>query len=244
MIKLLPFIVIPILIVIGLGYWRYIVANRNLTTSQTTTEQTQKLMEVPKTLPNATLEDRVKALEDTNQKLVTQLNAIKTLSSQGPSASSLDSRLITVESSVTDLKARVSSLEKTSPSPAAAATGTKYPLYIPMGADGGPWIDKTWTTLTEYQVAINPDDYPGYSGMQLEVNSRLSEPGGTGSVRLYNVTDGVSVSSQADTTSTAFGLHSTSSFKLSSGTRTYTIQVQSSVEKNFFVQSARIKVNF
>lgn len=245
MIKLLPFIIVPILIVIGLGYWRYIATNQNLATPQTTVEQTQGLVEVPKTLPNAPLEDRVKALEDTNQKLTAQLNALTTANVKGPSASSLDLRLKDVESSNKDLKARVSALEKASPSPAAATSGTKYPLYIPMGADGGPWTDQAWTTLTEYQVSINPNDYPGYSGMQLEANFRLSEPGGTGSVRVYNVTDGVDVTySGVDTTSTSYSLHTSNSFKLNSGTKTYSIQVQSSLGKVFYVQSARIKVNF
>lgn len=245
MIKLLPFIVIPILIVIGLGYWRYVATQGSVSPQQSVSQQTQGLLEVPKTLPNATLEDRVKALEDTNQKLTAQLNVLTTANAQGPSASSLDSRLKDVEASNTDLKVRVSSLEKASPSPAAASSGAKYPLYIPMGADGGPWTDQAWTTLTEYQVSINPDDYSGYSGMKLEANFRLSEPGGTASVRVYNVTDGVDVSySGIDTTSTSYSLYTSGSFKLNSGTKTYTIQVKSSLGKNLLVQSARIKVSF
>lgn len=242
MIKLLPFILIPILLVLGLGYWRYI-GTKPASTGAQTTQADFIPIEVPKSAPNATLEDRVKALEDTNSKLVTQVNTIKTSASQAPSNSSLDSRLTTVEAAVTELKARVSALEKASPSPAAASSN-KYPLYIPLGADGGPWTDQTWNTLTEYQVAINPGDYPGYSGMQLEVNFRLSEPGGTGSVRLYNVTDGTSVASQVDTTSTTYGVQTSGSFTLPSGKKTYSIQVQSSSSKNLFVQSARIRVNF
>lgn len=242
MIKLLPFIVIPVLIVLGLGYWRYIGTKPASTAAQSTRVDSNPI-EVPKSLPNATLEDRVKALEDTNSKLVTQVNAVKTSVSQTPSNSSLDSRLTTVEAVITELKARVSSLEKASPSPVAAASN-KYPLYIPLGADGGPWTDQTWNTLTEYQAAINPGDYPGYSSMQLEVNFRLSEPSGTGSVRLYNVTDGTSVSSQVDTTSTTYGLQTSSGFTLPGGKKTYSIQVQNSSGKNLFVQSARIRVNF
>jgi len=80
--------------------------------------------------------------------------------------------------------------------------------------------------------------------MNLEVNFRLVEPSGTGSVRLYNVTDSSAVSAQADTTSTSFGLKTSGSFKLSGGKKTYKLQVKSSEGKELFIQSARIKVNF
>lgn len=229
------------MIVLGLGYWRYIATNKSQVTPQAA-QQDLGLVEVPKTLPNASLEDRVKVLEDVNSKLVTQINELKTPNAQVPSVSSLDSRLTVVESAVTDLKARVSALEKASPTP--ASTTSKYPLYVPLGSGGGPWGDLDWNALTEYQVAINGDDYPGYSSMQLEVNFRLAEAVGTASVRLYNVTDKASVSSQLDATSTNFGLQTSNTFKLPSGQKTYTIQVKSSQGRNIFVQSARIKVNF
>ena len=81
--------------------------------------------------------------------------------------------------------------------------------------------------------------------MQLEANFRLTEAAGTGSIRLYNVTDGSVVSSsQLDTTGTAFGVQTSGSFKLPAGQKTYTIQVKSTSSKDIFVQSARIKVNF
>lgn len=241
MIKLLPFIIIPILVVLGLGYWRSVATKPNSVTSQTT-EQGSALVEVPKTLPNATLDSRVKTLEDIVTKLVPQVNSLKPAGSQSGTSNTLESRLSTVEGAVTELKARVSALEKATPAPAGSSS--KYPLYIPMGADGGPWNDQTWHTLTEYQVTINPDNYSGYTGMQLEVNFRLSEPNSTGSVRFYNVTDGVSVSSQIDTTSTTYGVQSSSSFKLNSGQKTYSIQVQNTSGKDVLIQFARVKVNF
>lgn len=245
MIRILPFILIPLLLVLGLGYWRYIASQPSLTTPQAAqTEQAQALVEVPKTLPGATTDDRVKALEDALAKVVTQVNNLVTQSSKNTSTASLDKRLGTVESSVTELKARVSALEKASPTPAAAGSSSKYPLYIPMGADGGPWNDQSWHTLPEYQVLINPDNYPGYTGMQLEVNFRLSEPNSTGSVRFYNVTDGVYVSSQIDTTSTSYTVMTSNSFKLNSGQKTYSIQVQNTSGKDVFIQNARVKVIF
>lgn len=244
MIRILPFIIIPFVLILGLGYWRYIATQPSLTTPKTaqTTNSTQGLVEVPKTLPGATIDDRVKALEDALSKVVLQVNNLVSSNTQNPSNSSLDSRLKTVETAVTDLKLRVSSLEKASPAPAASSS--KYPLYIPLGSDGGPWGDQSWNTLTEYQASINGDNYSGYTSMQLEANFRLAEALGTGSVRLYNVTDGVYVTSQIDTTSTSFGLKTSSGFKLPSGQKTYTLQVQSTEGKNLFIQTARIKVNF
>lgn len=239
-IRFLPFILIPVLILGGLGYWRYVSTKESLTTSETS-QQDQTPIEVPSTLPGASLEDRVKALEDLATKLATQLNSLKAQTPQTANSTSSDSRISDLEASATELKARISALEKSSPTPGSTS---KSPLYIPLGAGGGPWIDQVWTTLNEYQAVINPDNYEGYSSMQLEANFRLSEPSGTGSIRLYNVTDGSSISSQLDTTSTNFGVKTSGTFKLASGQKTYTIQVKSSEAKILFVQSARIKVNF
>ncbi|MBU1031508.1 hypothetical protein KKE03_01115 [Patescibacteria group bacterium] len=239
MIRLLPFILVPILILAGLGYWRYQTSKTGLATPQES-EQDQQLMEVPKTLPNATLEDRVKVLEDLVVKLVTSVNSLKSQISPVNTSPS-DSRLSDLEAAATELKARVSALEKATSAPAASSG--KSTVYIPLGA-GGSWTDIDWLILTEYEVSLNPDNYLGYSGMNLEVNFRLAEPSGTGSVRLYNVTDNTAISSQVDTTSSNFTLFSTSSFKLPAGTKIYRLQVKSTDRKELHIQSARIKVNF
>ena len=241
MIRLLPFVLIPILIIGGLLFWRNLATKQSLTTSQANQSDLTPV-EVPKTLPGASLEDRVKSLEDTITKLVPQVNNLKPGSSPAAS-SSLDSRLKDVESTVTELKARVSSLEKATPAP-AITSGSKSPLYIPLGGGGGPWGDQDWYTLTEYQALINPDNYSGYSSMQLEANLRLAEAAGTGSVRLYNVTDGSSILSEVSTTGTTSSLQTSATFKLPGGQKTYTIQVKSSQGSKLSVQSARIKVNF
>ncbi|EKD85423.1 MAG: hypothetical protein ACD_38C00032G0005 [uncultured bacterium] len=238
MIRFLPFILIPVLILGALGYWRFTASQKSLATPQAQSEtDSQTLMEVPKTLPQASLEDRISSLEDTNLKLVAEINKLKAAPLSSPDSAAADT-----QASLTELKVRVSALEKASPT---TSTASKYPLYIPLGAGGGPWADQDWHTLTEYQAPINADNYSGYSGMQLEANFRLTEAAGTGSIRLYNVTDGSVVSSsQLDTTGTAFGVQTSGSFKLPAGQKTYTIQVKSTSSKDIFVQSARIKVNF
>lgn len=243
MIRILPFILIPILIIGVLSYWRYSASNTNETVLKT---QKVEPIEVPKTLPQASLEDRVKSLEDLVIKVVTQLNNLKsqpTSQTQSTTTDSTDSKSTDLESQVTELKARVSSLEKATPAP-VTTTFSKATVYIPLGSGGGPWGDTSWLSLNEYQVSINPSDYPDYSSMQLEANIRIVEPVGTGSVRLYNITDGTSISSQIDTTSTSFGVQTSGTFKLSGGKKTYTIQAQTTQGRNLFIQNARIKVNF
>lgn len=242
MIRLLPFILIPVIILGGLWYWRSSSAKPELVTSETTQVESSPV-EVPKTLPSTSLEDRVKTLEKTVGKLSPQGNVSKSSPSSADSSSVSDSRINDLEAAVTELKMRVSSLENTSPAPAAAAAKAAT-VYIPLGAGGGPWADVGWNSLAEYEISLDPANYPGYTGMNLEVNFRLTEAAGTGSVRLYNVTDGSAVSGQLDTTSTAFTLQSTFSFKLPAGAKTYRLQLKSSSGMNMFVQSARIKVSF
>lgn len=241
MVRLLPFILVPILIIAGLGYWRFVASTKTVTPEADSQMQDLSPVEVPKTLPGATTEDRIRSLEDTVIKLVPQVNGLKPSSS--PAASNLDSRLVAAEAALTELKARISALEKTTPAP--ASSGSKSPLYIPLGASGGPWNDSNWFTLNEYQASINPDNYSGYSSMQLEVNFRMGEAANTGYARLYNISDSSAISlSDVSTTSSTFGLQTSSTFKLPSGQKTYTIQIKSGTGKELFVQSARIKVNF
>ena len=239
MIRLLPFILIPILLIGALGWWRYQAAKQSLTTSQTQEQDLRAPIEVPKTLPGASVEDRVKSLEDSVTKLINQVNSLK---SSGSSTTNSDTRLFSVEGGITELKARVSSLEKTSPAPTAA--GSKAPLYIPLGAAGGPWGSQDWNTINDYEASINSDSYSGYSNMQLEVIFRLTEAAGTGSVRLFNATDNSSISSEVNTTSTSFGLKTSGNFNLPSGTKTYKLQVKSTQGKDLFIQSVRIKISF
>lgn len=242
--KLLPFIVVTALILGGLGFYGFVIYKPNIAASQLTEGFP---VEVPKTLPKATIEGRIKSLEDLVTRLEKEINDLKSSISPAESASSSDSApssptILSVESAVTSLKARVSALEKASTT--APATTTKYPLYIPLGGDAGPWNNSDWVTLTEYQVLINSDNYSGYSSMQLEVNARTVESLGVGMIRLYNVTDGTSVSSEVNITSTSFSVQSSDTFKLAGGQKKYSLQVKIADNKSLYIQSARIKVNF
>lgn len=239
MLRLLPFILVPILIVAALGYWRA-TANKSLSTPQVGVQQSTESIEVPRTLPDASLEDRVKALEDTNAKLVTQVNSLKS-SSQTPSTSSLDSRLNTLEGAITDLKVRVSALEKATPAPASA--GSKATIYIPLGS-GGSVSSTDWASLNSFQISLDPVQYPGYSSMQLEVNMRLNQPGGTLYARLYNSTSGSVISSEISSTSTNSSVFTSATFTLPTGSKTYVLQAKTSDGTPAFLDTARIRVNF
>lgn len=240
MIRLLPFILIIILILGGLGYWRYTSLKSNSDQLQTAQQTSSDVpIEVPKTLPQDSLEDRVKTLEDLVSKLVTQVNSLKSPVTQSQSNVSTDSTVTSLNSAITDLTARVSALEKTAPVPSVSQSA----VYIPLGS-GGYWQNSDWFTTSEYQISLNPDNYPGYSAMSLEVTFRVIDSTDIGSVRLYNATDNSAISLQVNTSSSSFVLLASPSFKLATGTKTYKLQVKSTQGKGLFIQTARIKVSF
>lgn len=224
MIRLLPFILIIVVILGGLGYWRFI-ASKPLATASTSETVGDTPIEVPKTLPEASAQISI------------------TPSPSSKPSSTPDPRLNSLDAQVTELKARVSALEQATPAPVSASS-TSSTMYIPLGSGGGPWTDTDWNSLTEYEISLDPSNYPSYTGMVLEVTFRLTEAAGTGYVRLYNVTDSSATSSELSTSSSAYSLKTSSSFKLASGVKTYKLQVKSSQNKDLYIQSARIKVSF
>lgn len=244
MIRFLPLILIPVIIISGLGYWRYLANKQSLQTPQQANfqvdQQVQVPAEVPNTLPKVSLEDQVNNLEDTVTKLVPQVNSLKSASGQGAVPASLDSRLKEVESVVAELKTRVSLLEKGTTT--TQSTSKSATVYIPLGA-GGQNGDKNWLSIANYGATIDPAEYPGYTSMQLEVNFRLVQKSGTAYARLYNVTDQAN-KEQVSTTSDSFSWQTSSGFTLPTGQKTYTLQMKSTEGAEVQLQSARIKVNF
>lgn len=234
MLRLLPFILIPLLILGGLGYLRYTQSKQNVISAQP--QASEGLIEVPKTLPQASLEDRLKAVEETINKLVAEVNKLK---SPKPSASA-DSQFSSLDAAVTELKVKVSALEKGG---TATQTSSRAPLYIPFGS-GGSSSDSSWASVANYQVSLDPQDYSGYTSMQLEVNFRLPNLIGTAYARLYNSTNGTAISNEISTTSGDFVWVTTATFTLPTGNKTYKLQLKSSDAKTIEVQSARLKVNF
>lgn len=198
-------------------------------------------MEVPKTLPNASLEDKVKSLEDVVTKLVTQINSLKSSGNSAQTTSS-DAKLSSLEAAITELKARVSSLEKATPAP-VTSTSFKAPLYIPLGS-GGQIADTNWVSLDTFQISLDPASYSGYTSMQLELNMRLNQPGGQVYARLYNSSNSSSVSSEVSSTSTTSSVATSSTFTLPPGSKNYVLQAKSKDGNLIFIDYARMKVNF
>ena len=246
MLRLLPFILIPILIVGVLGYWRFIAIKQSITPGIVSQTVENKPIEVPKTLPSASVDERIKSLEDTITKVVVQINNLKSSvsSSTSSSSSSLDARLKSVEGSIVDLTARVAALEKATPAPSVvAASGSKSTIYIPLGS-GGTVASVDWTSLNTFQINLDPGQYPGYSSMQLEVNMRLVQPGGTLYARLYNSSSSSSISSEINSTSTSSSIYTSLTFTLPTGSKTYVLQAKTSDGSQAFLDTARIRVNF
>lgn len=242
MIRLLPFILIPIFIIAILGYWRFSAQKpKTVLVDNSSTITSDDTQEVPKTLPDLSVDDKVADLESTVSKLTSTVNSLKSATPQ-TSNSSMDARLANIESSITTLKAQVASLQNATPAPAAASSQSV--VYIPLGSGGGPWANQAWYSTAEYQITLDPANYPNYKAMYLEVTFRLTEAAGTGSVRLYNTTNSSATSSQLNTTSVNLSTFVSSSFTLPTGSNTYTLQVQSSENKNVLIQTARIRVTF
>lgn len=235
MIKLLLPVVLIIAIVFGVGYWKFVgqgsVGN----------------LEQPKTTNPTSVETRVTALENSLATLIGQFNDLKNSGSNNSSGISQpgivngESRLKAVETAIADLKTRVVALEQKTTSPTTTST-SKSVVYIPLGA-GGNAGNTDWYSLGNYQINLNPSDYPGYTSMQLEVNFRLTNSGGTAYARLYNSTDGTALQ-QVTTTSTSLSTQTSYYFTLTGGSKTYTLQIKSDQGNNLEIQSARIKVNF
>lgn len=234
MLKLLPVVLVLVAIAGGLIYFRFHGSSSNVISPQS---QTEAPIEVPKTLPQASLEDRVKDLENLVTKLVTTVNSLKS----STTSSNSDSKLNTMDASITELKARVSALEKGSPAPLVSSG--KSTVYIPLGS-GGQVSDQNWTSLNTFQISLDPSQYSGYTSMQLEVNMRLNQPGGTLYARLYNTTASSATSSEAQTTQTSSTVPSSSTFALPSGSKNYVLQAKTSDGSLGFLDYARIKVNF
>lgn len=240
--KYLPIIapVVAALLILIFGYF-YIQFGKNPSTAKLSLSgSSQGPAEVPQNLPDT---QRLENLETSVSSLIDQFNSLKSsisgASPQTQTSASVDYRLKTLETTALDLKSRVSALEKASPAPAT----NKFPLYIPLGT-GSTSGDQNWVSILTYQVTLDPADYPGYTNAILEVNMKLAQASGTGYARLYNSTDSSATSSEISTTSDKYSWLSSSTFTLSSGSKTYQLQLKSATGTEISIQNARLKINF
>ena len=234
-VKLLLIFAVPVLLVGGGLFYINYTSSQNLENPAEGSRSIDEPIEVPSTLPDVVESDQ-DAVEPKVTTTKTPAPSVVSLQSN----SSVDAKIAALETVINDLRIKVANLEKSS---STQTSSSKSTVYIPLGS-GGYWGNTDWYSLAEYEISLDPNNYPGYSGMQLEVIFRLAEASGTGYVRLFNITDNSAISSELFTTSTTFGLQTSSSFKLSSGTKVYKLQIKSSGGKDLYIQSARIKVSF
>lgn len=232
-----------IIAVLGvLFYFRFIASSAKLETpkqqtqvSSPASDSTTEPQEVPLSLPQARIsaDEKIQALQLQVNTLTEQVKELK--------KNSPEARISALESSLTALKAQNSSSTTTT----SSTTSTKFPLYIPLGS-GGSVTSTDWVTLDNYNITLDSASYPGYTSVQLEVNMRMNDPKGiTAYARLINITDNSAITqSQASTTSTSFGVVRSSNFSLTSGSKTYKIQVKTQNQAEMLVQDARLKINF
>ncbi|MDO8638181.1 MAG: hypothetical protein Q7R43_01285 [Candidatus Daviesbacteria bacterium] len=240
MIKFLP---VAVFIFLLIGTFFYLRSRMSEPLKSPADYQPVTVQKVPE---NATSDQKIKILEQSIQLLAVEIGKINsTLSSNSDSASStlVETRLKNLETSVNSLKTDLASL-KSPTSQSSQTSSKKSPEYIPLSS-GGTTTDKNYYSMGGYQVSIDPADYQGYTSMQLEATLNLNEAVGTINGRLYNSTDSSAVTnSNVSTSATTATLLSSSGFTLSSGKKTYVLQVQSTQGYQANVQSARIRVNF
>lgn len=219
MIRILPIILI-VLVLGGVGYWKFF-AVKEPAPEPVETGIVQTPKEVPATLPIATSSPTTSSSAD----------------------SGLVSKVTSLEAEVADLKSRITNLEKKPASTTSKSTTvSKVPVYIPLGA-GGSNSNTNWADMPGYSILIDPGEYNGYSSMQLEVNMRLNQLGGSAMARLSS-SDGTAISSELSSAQTVNNLNTSLGFKLPTGKNIYKLQVKSTAGHEMFIQDARIKVNF
>lgn len=149
----------------------------------------------------------------------------------------------TVETTIRDLQTRVSHLETGSPTTTQPSV-SRSPTYIPLGSTGSTQT-LDWTSIATLEADIDSADYNGYSNMYLEINIRSFQGNGKAFTRLFNKTDGTAVAnSEVSTTSSDYTTLISSGFRVSSGKKTYRIQLKTLTGYAADVQFARIRVVF
>lgn len=242
--KLLPIgIVIILIIAVGLLFFR-----NSSFSSQPKPTQSLLNLSIPADTSAQTIDDRVKNLEVGFATLVDEIKKIEKgeipALSGNQSSAALEERVRILEIAVNDLKNNVG-ISTTAPTSTPIQTQSQPDIFIPFCADTNTQ-DANWTyTEINCDISLNPNDFSGYSSIQLEGDMRLTQIVGTFYVRLYNVTDSSAVSSSdMSTTADSYTLVSSSKFNLAPGTKTYRLQLKSSSNTQAIIKNARLRVNF
>lgn len=233
MVKYLPFILVAVILIAGVAFLRL---------------RPQPVVEQPLT---SLIQSNQTSAESRLTTLESAVAAVLKQSSQttAGSNSSLETRVAQLESTISTLSTRITTLEKaqsqtTNQTTTTTTTNTnKSPLYIPLGS--GSTTAGDWTNITTISISIDPANYAGYTNMQLESSLKVDQ-NGQAFARLGNSDDGTAIlNSQISTTSTKDTWVTSSGFQLPAGKKTYVLQLKSLISNfSIYATNARIKVNF
>ncbi|MFA5933570.1 MAG: hypothetical protein WCV81_05795 [Microgenomates group bacterium] len=246
MIKFLP-IVVLILLVVGASWF---LINRQQQNPNKSTQTAQQEIAATANNPIAALTNGTSTGNDQYKTLSDAITAIsKKLNGEtATSIATLESKVSSLEDKVTTLQRQVSQLQTSSgisPTPTEAATTTKKsPIYIPLG-----WVSSQttldWTTDSTQSVVIDTADYPGMTSAQFEGRIVNYQGNGTCYARMINITDGLALlGSLISVSATDYTWVTSSGFSLTTGKKTYAVQLKTNTGYAAQISDAHLKINF
>ena len=175
-----------------------------------------------------------------------------------PASSTVDEKVLFLESKLAVLQRRIELMEKNSTSQTATAITNSASTtssstssskraweYIwPLGK-GGSTSALDWTSISTLTVTFNPSDYTGAKSFQLEAEIQQYQGNGTANARLYNSQNGTAVNgSDLSTSAENYTWISSDNFSLPGGEYPYILQLKSTTGYAASLNNFRIKVNY
>lgn len=165
------------------------------------------------------------------------------------SFSAINAKIDSTNKRIDDLsKTKTSAVTTIQPSTSTTTTATSVgakSVYIPIGTGGSSTSTTGYESIGVQEVTIDTANYPGYKSMVFEAYLRIYQGNGTAFARLQNKTDGTAISgTEISSTSQDFGIISSGTFTLPSGSKKYTVQLKTSTGYSADLQTARIRVDF
>ena len=227
----------------GMIYYRYRSVSQNSGFSLNQIAQTAQ-----STLTNTT-DKRLTSVEDAVALLITRVNnqpgGVSNGTTSAAPTGSVDARVQSLENTVANLQVQINQLKGSASTADTTTTGTRSPVYIPLGWNGSG-STQDWSSVTTQTISIDPGDYAGYTSMQFSANLSVYQGNGTAYARLYDSDDGLAIiPSQVSSATGDYAWVSSGTFQLpATSPKTYMLQVKTTTGYPAQVQNARIKVNF
>jgi len=114
--------------------------------------------------------------------------------------------------------------------------------YLPIPGSGST-LANDWTSINGTDFYLSKNDYPGLTGVYLEVNMKLTNGNGMAFVRLYDATHGIGVvGSELKTSNQTSTFVTSGNLSLWEGYNHYQIQVKSLTADTAVYESGRLKI--